>query len=418
MAKRTKPTAKKKVKAVKRKATGARPPAKARAAARRNAPATKKKTRTATPTAAATRAAKPASRRGEPLVLVLNPGSTSTKVALYRGDSPVAAESIKHDQAEIERYARIVDQYPMRQRVVLGFLARHKADVKQLAAVVDRGGLLKPISSGTYRVNDAMLADLRAAARGEHISNVGAFIAKEIADQAGCPAFIVDAVSVDEFSPLARIAGLAEFERKSLLHALNMRMAALQACAQIKRKLADVNLIVAHLGGGISISPVDHGRFTDVNNANEGGPFSPERAGGVPCGALVKLCYSGTLAREEIVKKLTRTGGLAAYLGTNNAREACDRAAAGDATARETVEAMCYQIAKEIGACATVLKGRVDAIVLTGGAAFNPMITGLVKARTAFISKHFLVFPGEDEMPALAAGALRVLRGEEQAREY
>ncbi len=369
----------------------------------------------------ATAAAKQKGKAGaaaQPLILVLNPGSTSTKVALYRGEKQVAAESIKHQQAEIEKFPRIVDQYPMRQTVVLDFLARQAVAVGQLAAVVDRGGLLKPICSGTYRVNDAMLADLRAAVRGEHISNVGAFIAKQIADQAGCPAFIVDAVSVDEFSPLARVAGLAEFERKSLLHALNMRMAALQACARLGRKLADVNLVVAHLGGGISISPVDHGRFTDVNNANEGGPFSPERAGGVPCGALVKLCYSGTLSRDEIVRKLTRGGGLSAYLGTNDAKEACDRAAAGDARARETVAAMCYQIAKEIGACATALKGKVAAIVLTGGAAFNPMIADLVKARTAFISKNFLVFPGEDEMPALAAGALRVLRGEEQAREY
>ncbi|MRR10233.1 butyrate kinase [bacterium] len=425
MAKRTKTAAKKKVRAVKRtapkktiakrKAKTAQRPAKRRTTVRGRAATAPKKTTAKAPRAAA---AKPTFKRAEPLVLVLNPGSTSTKVALYRGDQQLAAESIKHEQSEIEKYQRIVDQYPMRKTVVLGFLARHAVDVKQLAAVVDRGGLLKPISSGTYRVNDAMLADLRAAARGEHISNVGAFIAKEIADQAGCPAFIVDAVSVDEFSPLARVAGLAEFERKSLLHALNMRMAALQACARLKKKLADVNLIVAHLGGGISISPVDHGRFTDVNNANEGGPFSPERAGGVPCGALAKLCYSGTLAKDEVVRKLTRSGGLSAYLGTNNAKEACDRAAAGDAKAREVVAAMCYQIAKEIGACATALKGRVDAVVLTGGAAFNDMITGLIEERVAFIAKNFLVFPGEDEMPALAAGALRVLRGEERAREY
>ncbi|MCU0607614.1 MAG: butyrate kinase [Candidatus Edwardsbacteria bacterium] len=428
MAKRAKPTAKRKARTATRAARGKtaatkkitkpRRPVKARPAVRKPAPAVKKKTRTATPKAAATRAAKSTIKKTEPLILVLNPGSTSTKVALYRGDEQLAAESIKHQQAEIEQYPRIVDQYPMRQKVVLGFLARQRVDVTSLSAVVDRGGLLKPISSGTYRVNDAMLADLRAAARGEHISNVGAFIAREIADKAGCEAYIVDAVSVDEFSPLARVAGLAEFERKSLLHALNMRMAALQACARLKRTLSQVNLIVAHLGGGISISPVDHGRFTDVNNANEGGPFSPERAGGVPCGALAKLCFSGTSTKDEIVRKLTRGGGLAAYLGTNDAKQACDRAAAGDAGARETVEAMCYQIAKEIGACATALKGKVDAVVLTGGAAFNPMITGLVKQRTAFITENFLVFPGEDEMPALAAGALRVLRGEEKARDY
>lgn len=354
----------------------------------------------------------------EPLILVLNPGSTSTKVAVYKGSKPLVSESIEHDKAEIEKYAKIVDQYPMRQAVILDFLARNKIDLKTLAAVVDRGGLLKPISSGTYVINEVMLNDLREARRGEHISNVGAFIAREIADAASCQAFIVDAVSVDEFTPLARIAGLAGIERKSLLHALNMRMAARQACQDLHKKLDEVNLIVAHLGGGISISPVNHGKFVDVNNANEGGPFSPERAGGVPCGDLVKMCFSGKYTKDEILKKLTRAGGLMAYLGTNSAKEAVERAAKGDAQAREVLSAMCYQIAKEIGACATVLKGRVDAIVITGGAAFNATITDQIRERAAFIAPKFLVFPGEDEMPALATGALRVLKGEEKAREY
>lgn len=354
----------------------------------------------------------------DPLILVLNPGSTSTKMAVYRGDKPLCQESIEHDRAELERFPRIVDQHPMRQQVVMDFLARHKVDVKALGAVVDRGGLLKPISSGTYRISEAMLEDLRQAKRGEHISNVGAFIAREIADKAGCPAFIVDAVSVDEFTPLARISGLAGIERKSLLHALNMRMAALQACRELGKKLDQVNLIVAHLGGGISISPVERGKFVDVNNANEHGPFSPERAGHLPCADLVKMCFSGKFSKDEIVKKLTRTGGLTAYLGTNKAGEAVERAKSGDRQAAEVLEAMCYQIAKEIGACATVLKGRVDAIVVTGGVAYNKMLTDWIRERTEFISKKFLVYPGEDEMPALAAGALRVLRGEEKAREY
>ncbi|MBI5804476.1 butyrate kinase [candidate division TA06 bacterium] len=352
------------------------------------------------------------------LILVLNPGSTSTKVAVYKGAKPLVSESIDHNKAEIERYARIVDQYPMRKQVVLDFLSRNKIDPKSLAAVVDRGGLLKPISSGTYVINDAMLSDLREAKRGEHISNVGAFIAKEIADQSGAQAFIVDAVSVDEFSPLARISGLAEIERKSLLHALNMRMAALQACQELNKKLEQVNLIVAHLGGGISISPVDHGKFVDVNNANEGGPFSPERAGGVPTGALVKMCFSGKYTADEIKKKLTRSGGLSAYTDTNRANEVKDRVLKGDKQAEEIFRAMAYQIAKEIGACATVLKGKVDAIVVTGGVAHNQIFTDWIKERTAFITPKYFVYPGEDEMPALAAGALRVLKGEEKAREY
>jgi butyrate kinase len=352
------------------------------------------------------------------LTLVINPGSTSTKVAVYRGSKQLMAESIGHDKTEIEKYPRIVDQYPMRKAVILDFLTRNKVALKSLSAVVDRGGLLKPITSGTYRINQAMLDDLKEAKRGEHISNVGAFIAKELADAAGCPAFIVDAVSVDEFSPLARISGLAEIERKSLLHALNMRMAALQACQELNKKLPEVNLIVAHLGGGISISPVDHGKFVDVNNANEGGPFSPERAGGVPTGALVKMCFSGKYTIDEIKKKLTRSGGLSAYLGTNMANQVKDRVLAGDKQAEEVFRAMAYQIAKEIGACAVALKGKVDAIVVTGGVAFNKIFTDWIKERVSFISPKFLVFPGEDEMPALAAGALRVLTGEEKAREY
>lgn len=354
----------------------------------------------------------------EPLILVLNPGSTSTKVAVYKGSKQLVSESIEHDKAEIEKYARIVDQYPMRKTVVIDFLARNQIDPKTLAAVVDRGGLLKPISSGTYVINEAMLQDLREAKRGEHISNVGAFIAREIADQAGAKAFIVDAVSVDEFSPLARISGLAGIERKSLLHALNMRMAALQACQDLNKKLSEVNLIVAHLGGGISISPVDHGKFVDVNNANEGGPFSPERAGGVPTGALVKMCFSGKYTADEIKKKLTRSGGLSAYLGTNKAHHVKDKVLAGDKQAEEVFRAMAYQIAKEIGACAAVLKGKVDAIVITGGVAFNQIFTDWIRERTAFITPKYFVYPGEDEMPALAAGALRVLKGEEKAREY
>ena len=360
----------------------------------------------------------PKASSGEPLILVLNPGSTSTKVAVYKGSKPLVSESIEHDKAQIEKFPRIVDQYPMRKQVVLDFLSRNKIDLKTISAVVDRGGLLKPISSGTYVINDAMLNDLREAKRGEHISNVGAFIAKEIADQSGAQAFIVDAVSVDEFSPLARISGLAEIERKSLLHALNMRMAALQACLELGKKLEQVNLIVAHLGGGISISPVDHGKFVDVNNANEGGPFSPERAGGVPTGALVKMCFSGKYTADEIKKKLTRSGGLSAYTGTNKANEVKDRVLKGDKQAEEIFRAMAYQIAKEIGACATVLKGKVDAIVVTGGVAHNQIFTDWIKERTAFITPKYFVYPGEDEMPALAAGALRVLKGEEKAREY
>jgi len=362
--------------------------------------------------------AAPKAIAGESLILVLNPGSTSTKVAVYRGSKQLASESIEHDKAEIEKFHRIVDQYPMRKAVIMDFLARNKVDLKSLAAVVDRGGLLKPISSGTYVINQAMLDDLREAKRGEHISNVGAFIAREIAQQAKAKAFIVDAVSVDEFTPLARVAGLAGMERKSLFHPLNMRMAALRACQEIKKELSQANLIVAHLGGGISISPMDHGKFVDVNNPNEGGPFSPERSGGLPTGDLVKLCFSGKYTADEIRKMLTSRGGMYAYLGTNKANEVKEMVQKGDKQAEEVFRAMAYQIAKEIGASATVLKGQVDAIVITGGVSHNQILTDWIKERAGFICPRFFVYPGENEMPALAAGALRVLRGEEKAREY
>ncbi|MGB9592937.1 MAG: butyrate kinase [Anaerolineae bacterium] len=350
-------------------------------------------------------------------VLSINPGSTSTKVALYEDESPVFVEVIRHSADEIAQYKRIVDQYEFRRDVILRVLEEKGVDLKSLHAVVGRGGALPPVASGVYRINEWMLEDLRQPKR-EHVSNLGAFIAREIAERAGVPAFIVDPVSVDEFEPIARISGLPEIERKSLSHALNLKAAARKAAKVLGKPYEELNLVVVHMGGGISVSPHRKGRMIDVNQALDGtGPFSPERAGGLPIGDLLRLAYSGKYTFDELWRRCVGGGGLVAHLGTNDAREVERRIAEGDEHARLVYEAMAYQTAKEIGAMATVLKGEVDAIVLTGGLAHSEMLTGWIRERVEWIAP-VLIFPGEDEMEAMTMGALRVLRGEEQAKEY
>lgn len=350
-------------------------------------------------------------------ILSINPGSTSTKVALYEDEKPVFEEVIRHSAEEVAGFERIADQYEFRRDVVLGLLREKGIRVETLDAVVGRGGLLRPIPSGTYRVNQRMLDDLRHPAR-EHASNLGAFLAHEVASRADVPAFIVDPVCVDEFEPLARISGLPEIERKSLSHALNLKAMAREAAKRLGRRYEDLNLVVTHMGGGISVSPHRKGRMIDVNQALDGtGPFSPERAGGLPIGDLVRMAYSGEYTFEELYRRLVGGGGLVAHLGTNDAVEVERRIADGDEHARLVYEAMAYQIAKEIGAMATVLHGDVDAIVLTGGLAHSDMLMGWIRARVEWIAP-VMVFPGEDEMEAMTQGALRVLRGEEEAKEY
>lgn len=350
-------------------------------------------------------------------ILSINPGSTSTKVALYEDETPVFEEVIRQSAEEVGRFKHIADQYEFRRDVILRLLHDKGVRLEDLDAVVGRGGLLRPIPSGTYRVNQRMLDDLRHPAR-EHASNLGAFLANEVAAQADVPAFIVDPVCVDEFEPLARISGLPEIERKSLSHALNLKAVARQAAKQLGRRYEDLNLVVAHMGGGISVSPHRKGRMIDVNQALDGtGPFSPERAGGLPVGDLVRMAYSGEYTFEGLYRRLVGGGGLVAHLGTNDAVEVERRIADGDEHARLVYEAMAYQIAKEIGAMATVLEGDVDAIVLTGGLAHSDMLMGWIRARVEWIAP-VLAFPGEDEMEAMTLGALRVLRGEEDAKEY
>jgi len=357
-------------------------------------------------------------------VLIINPGSTSTKIAVYDDEAPLFAETVRHSSEELTAYPHIPDQHTFRRNAVLRSLAARGIALESLNAVVGRGGILRPIESGTYRVNEKMLAELRASKEREHASNLGAIIADEVARQAGIPAFIVDPVCVDEFEPLARISGLPEIERRSLSHALNLKMAARRAAQDLGRPYSEVNLVVAHMGGGISVAPHKRGRQVDVNQALDGtGPFSPERSGGLPVGDVLRMAYSVPpynkthYTYEEMFKKIAGQGGLVAHLGTNDAVEVERRIAKGDEHARLIYEAMAYQIAKEIGLMATVLKGEVDAIVLTGGLAYSEMLVGWIRERVAWIAP-LLVYPGEDEMLAMAQGALRVLRGEELAREY
>ena len=351
-------------------------------------------------------------------VLTINPGSTSTKVAVFDDETPVFNETLRHTTEELAPFPHIADQYEFRRDVVLGFLQERGIGLDTLDAVVGRGGRLRPIPSGTYRVNERMLADLRQPGEREHASNLGALLAHEIARRSRVPAFIVDPVCVDEFDEIARVSGWPEVERRSLSHALNLKATARRAARDLGKRYEDLNLVVAHIGGGISVTAHRRGRMVDVNQALDGtGPFSPERAGGLPVGDVVRIAYSGQYTLDEMKRKIAGQGGLVAHLGTNSAVEVERRIAKGDAHARLVYEAMAYQIAKEIGGMATVLKGDVDAVVLTGGVARSEMLVGWIRERVAFIAP-VLVYPGEDEMLALAQGALRVLRGEEAAKEY
>jgi butyrate kinase len=346
-------------------------------------------------------------------LVVVNPGSTSTKVALFQNDSQLCAEVWRHDAAALGACPALWDQFDLRWNDIQPWICRN---VRELSAAVGMGGLLRPLTGGTYLVNERMLADARANLQGEHASNLGCAMAHRIASDFKCPAFVVDPVSVDEFEPLARYSGHPAIERRALSHALNIHAAARRAAEQLGLQPEKSSFIVAHLGGGISIAPVKNGRIIDVNDASSDGPFSPERTGGLPLQPFIKLCFSGRSERD-MRSLVMGKGGLVAYLGTNSALEVERRARAGDTAAREVYEAMAYQIAKEIGAMAAVLMGDVQAIVLTGGLAASAALMNWIVERVQFIAPP-LVFPGEDEMRAMALGALRVLRGESRALEY
>lgn len=350
-------------------------------------------------------------------VLVLNPGSTSTKVAIFKGLETVVEKNLMHATDVLDQFAKITDQYAYRKDMILEWVTEAGIQPEQLKAVVGRGGLLKPMPSGTYKVTPAMIEDLKIGIQGEHASNLGGLIARAIADSQDIEAYIVDPVAVDEFEPVARVSGMPELKRKSLLHALNIRAISHRVAKELGRDFKDLNLVVAHLGGGISIVPVRKGKMIDANNANEMGPFSPERAGGLPVGDIAKMCFSGDYTMDTLKPKLRGKGGLVAYLGTNDAREVLKRIEAGDDKAKLIFDAMAYQIGKEIGAMATVLKGDIDAIVLTGGVAYSQYLQAYVKEMVGFIAP-VIVKPGEDEMTALNEGFLRADAGIDTVKIY
>ncbi|MFZ5817417.1 MAG: butyrate kinase [Bacillota bacterium] len=352
-------------------------------------------------------------------LLIMNPGSTSTKIAVFEDEQPLFTETLRHSAAEVGRYGRVIDQYGFRRDAILAFLAAKGVAVASLSAVVGRGGLLRPIPGGTYRVNEAMLRDLREAPFGEHASNLGALLAHEIAQAAGgVPAFIVDPVVVDEMEPVARLSGMPGMPRRSIFHALNQKATARRVARDLGVAYESLNLVVVHLGGGVTVGAHRQGRVIDVNNGLDGeGPFSPERAGTLPSLGLVHLSFSWQYTLTEISRMLVGKGGLVAHLGTNDARQVEERIAAGDEQAEKIYRAMAYQVAKEVGRAAVALAGRVDRVVLTGGLAHSQLLTGWIREDVEWIAP-VLVYPGEDEMQALAEGALRVLRGEEEARLY
>ncbi|PID81315.1 MAG: butyrate kinase [Clostridiales bacterium] len=350
-------------------------------------------------------------------ILVINPGSTSTKVAVFREATLVIEDSLTHSTSELDQFANITDQFDYRKAMILSWLKANAINLDQVQAVVARGGLLRPMPSGIYKVSSVMIDDLRVGIQGDHASNLGGIIAKSIADGEGIEAFIVDPVAVDEFDDVARVSGMPDLVRKSLVHALNVRAIGHNVAHELGRPFNEMNMVIAHLGGGISIVPLRKGKMIDANNANEMGPFSPERSGGLPVTDLVKMCYSGDYTMQTLKPKIRGKGGLIAYLGTGDAREIVKRIEQGDRQAALIYQAMAYQIAKEIGAMATVLAGNIDAIVLTGGVAYSKYLTDYVSEHISFIAP-VIIKPGEDEMTALNAGYLRMLSGEEKVKIY
>lgn len=349
-------------------------------------------------------------------LLVINPGSTSTKVGLSRNSELLAVDTLQHAPEEMRRFRNVMDQKEMRRRAVEGFLSRQGLSPDKLSAVAARGGLLDPVPSGTYAVNAKMLEHLLTAKNGEHASNLGAVLAKALADRAGISAFVVDPPSVDELEDWARFSGRPELPRVSFLHALNICRAILRCAAELGRPLQTCHFVAVHLGGGISVVAVKEGRIVDVSNANHGGPFSPERSGSLPARELLHLCFSGRYGEMELRRQINGKSGLLGYLGTNAGQEIEKRIEQGDEEAGRIFRAMAYQIAKEIGAMAAVLP-QIDGLIYTGGLAHSELLLGLIQEYVGSLAPAFRL-PGEDELAALAEGAYRVLSGKEEARVY
>lgn len=350
--------------------------------------------------------------------LIINPGSTSTKIGVFEDETLLFEETLRHSTEEIANYATIVDQKDFRKNIILNLLKEKNFDIQSLNVVVGRGGMLKPIPGGTYAVSDELLEDLKIGKQGQHASNLGGILAREIGDEIRVPSFIVDPVVVDELQPVARYSGVPEIPRKSVFHALNQKAVAKRYGKESGKGYENLNLIVLHMGGGVSVGAHKQGRIVDVNNALDGeGAFSPERAGSVPAGDLVKLCFSGKYNQAEIYKMLVGNGGLNAYLKTNDMRDVLKAMAEGDEMSKNVFDAFVYQVAKDIGAMSTVLEGKVDKIIVTGGIAYSDIVVNAIKERVGWIAE-FQIYPGEDELLALAQGGIRVLTGEEKAMEY
>jgi butyrate kinase len=353
------------------------------------------------------------------LILAINPGSTSTKFSLFEEEKLVFEKTLRHSAGELESFARITDQFHFRKNLIMNELRERDIDLERIAAVIGRGGLVKPIESGIYKVNQRMKDDLAAGYSGQHASNLGGLIADEIAGSLCCAsAYIVDPVVVDELQPVARISGHPEIERRSIFHALNQKAVARIYASSIKRKYEDLNLIIAHMGGGVSVGAHAHGKVIDVNNALNGdGPFSPERSGGLPSGQLTDLCFSGKHSHDELMTMLTGKGGMMAYLNTNSFIEVCKMVEKGDEKATLISTAAAYQVGKEIGAMAAVLGGKVDAIILTGGMAYQESHMNKIRSMVEFIAE-VVVYPGEDELKALAFNGLLALDGKIEIKTY
>ena len=349
-------------------------------------------------------------------ILSINPGSTTTKIAVFEDEAELFRIDIAHSAEELARYETAAAQYPMRKHDVLGALARQGFGLSGLGAIAARGGALPPIQGGAYRINDSMVRCLLERPYVDHASNAAAVIAHELSQKLGIPAFIYDGITVDEMGELARLSGMPEIPRRSVFHALNSRAVARGAAAARGMNYESMTIIVAHLGGGITLSVHSGGRAADIISDDEG-PFSPERAGRVPCRDLIDLCYSGRYDHAAMRRMLRGNGGVSAYLGTNDCREVEARIAAGDAEALRVYESLAYQAAKGIGELATVVSGAVDCIVLTGGLSNSAMMTSWIEKRVRFIAPVDIV-PGGDELRTLALGVLRVLRGEEVEREF
>jgi butyrate kinase len=350
-------------------------------------------------------------------LLVINVGSTSTKVAWFKEKDLLVLETIRYSSADLAPYTSLSAQLPRREEDLLDFLKRNRINQEEIDMIVSRGGLGNPAPAGAYKISDKMCEDLLEGKHGKHPSALGSAMALDIAKRYNVPAIVIDPPSTDEFEPLARISGIPEIERKSAFHALNQKMAARRLATELKKNYEGINAVVAHLGGGITVGAHQKGRVIDCTHGLSEGPLTPERAGSLPTMDLVELALSGKLDKKQLQSRLVGQGGLAAYLGTTDAQKVEEMVKAGDKKATLIYEAVAYQTAKDIGAMAAVLMGEIDGIILTGGLAHSRMLTDWIEARVRFIGPVF-VYPGEDEMAALAEGGLRVLTGEEDVKKY